>query len=129
MNFYYNKRYLIKSITWRIVGTIDTFIIGFFFSNSISFGLKISVIDFIIKLIFYYLHEKIWDNINGKILNIKILFKTISWRVLGSSTTIIVGWIILNNPIIGLKIGIFEILSKMALYFIHEKIWFNVKSF
>ena len=129
MNFYYNKRYLIKSITWRIVGTIDTFIIGFFFSNSISFGLKISVIDFIIKLIFYYLHEKIWDNINGKILNIKILFKTISWRVLGSSTTIIIGWIILNNPIIGLKIGIFEILSKMALYFIHEKIWFNVKSF
>lgn len=122
-----NKRYLIKSISWRIVGTIDTFILSFFFSSSISFGLKISVIDFLVKLIFYYLHEKIWDNVNNKFLNVKLLYKTISWRVLGSSITIIVSYIILNNPVIGFKIGIFEILSKMALYFLHEKVWLNVK--
>ena len=122
-----NNRYLIKSISWRIVGTIDTFILSYFFSNNIIFGLKISIIDFLVKLIFYYLHEKIWDNVNNKILNLKLLYKTISWRVLGSSTTIIISCLILSNPVIGFKIGIFEVLSKMALYFLHEKVWLNVK--
>jgi uncharacterized membrane protein len=53
------------------------------------------------------------------------LLKTISWRLVGTIDTIILGWVITGNPLTGLKIGVLEILTKMTLYFIHERIWYK----
>jgi uncharacterized membrane protein len=53
------------------------------------------------------------------------ILKTISWRLIGTIDTMILGWIITGNPITGLKIGALELLTKMTLYFIHERIWYK----
>jgi uncharacterized membrane protein len=53
------------------------------------------------------------------------IYKTISWRVIGTIDTMILGWIITGNPITGLKIGALEILTKMTLYFLHERAWYT----
>ena len=53
------------------------------------------------------------------------ILKTISWRMVGTIDTMILGWIVTGNPLTGLKIGILEILTKMTLYFIHERIWYK----
>jgi uncharacterized membrane protein len=53
------------------------------------------------------------------------LLKTISWRLVGTIDTIILGWVITGNPLTGLKIGALEILTKMTLYFIHERVWYK----
>lgn len=53
------------------------------------------------------------------------ILKTISWRIVGTIDTMILGWIVTGNPLTGLKIGILEILTKMTLYFIHERIWYK----
>jgi uncharacterized membrane protein len=53
------------------------------------------------------------------------ILKTISWRIVGTVDTMILGWIVTGNPLTGLKIGILEILTKMTLYFIHERIWYK----
>ena len=37
----------------------------------------------------------------------------------------ILGWIITGNPLTGLKIGALEVLTKMTLYFLHERIWYK----
>jgi uncharacterized membrane protein len=37
------------------------------------------------------------------------------------------GWIITGNPIMGLKIGALELLTKFILYYIHERIWVKMK--
>ena len=49
-----------------------------------------------------------------------------SWRFLGTTDTIAIGWLISGDPFIGLQIGFAEVITKMILYFIHEKIWYNL---
>jgi len=52
--------------------------------------------------------------------------KTITWRIVGTMDTIALSWIITGNPLVSVKIGGFEMLTKMALYFIHERVWFKI---
>ena len=52
--------------------------------------------------------------------------KTITWRIVGTLDTMIVGWLITGNPITGLKIGGIELITKMILYYFHERIWFKM---
>lgn len=54
------------------------------------------------------------------------LAKTITWRVVGTIDTMLLGWIITGNPLTGVKIGGLEVVTKMTLYFFHERIWFKV---
>ena len=51
--------------------------------------------------------------------------KTVTWRLLGTIDTILIGWVVSGNPITGLKIGGVEVFSKMILYFIHERLWYK----
>lgn len=53
------------------------------------------------------------------------LLKTITWRIVGTIDTIILSWIISGNPLIGLSIGGAEVLTKMALYYLHERVWYK----
>jgi len=55
------------------------------------------------------------------------VMKTITWRLIGTIDTILIGWIISGNPLIGLKIGSVEIITKMILYYIHERVWYKSK--
>ena len=59
-NFKSDNRHIIKSFTWRLIGTIDTFLLGWLFSGNPFTGLKIGLVEAISKLILYYLHEKLW---------------------------------------------------------------------
>ena len=52
--------------------------------------------------------------------------KTITWRIVGTVDTMMVAWFITGDPMTGFKIGGFEIMTKMLLYFAHERIWFRV---
>jgi len=51
------------------------------------------------------------------------IIKTISWRILGTLDTTLLAWLIVGDPKIGIEIGIIEIITKMILYYAHEKIW------
>jgi len=53
------------------------------------------------------------------------VMKTITWRLVGTIDTILIGWIISGNPLIGLKIGSVEIITKMILYYLHERVWYR----
>ena len=55
------------------------------------------------------------------------IFKTISWRIVGTLDTMALGWIITGNPTVGLKIGALELITKFILYYIHERIWLKSK--
>ena len=120
------KRHIVKSISWRIIGTIDTFILSFILTGSMSFGLSISGVDFFSKLFIYYFHERIWFVSKLKSPNKRHLYKTFSWRAVGSLTTLIVAWIVTGNPLTGFKIGLVETLTKMILYYLHEKMWYRI---
>lgn len=53
------------------------------------------------------------------------LLKTITWRVVGTLDTMILGWLISGDFKIGLTIGGFEVFTKMILYFLHERLWYK----
>lgn len=53
-------RHVIKTITWRMVGTVDTIILGWVISGDASVGLKIGGLEFFTKMLLYYLHERFW---------------------------------------------------------------------
>lgn len=56
-------RSLIKSITYRISGSILTIIITYTATDEIAVALSVGVFDVFLKIIFYYLHERLWDKI------------------------------------------------------------------
>jgi adenylylsulfate kinase len=51
------------------------------------------------------------------------VLKTISWRVVGSLDTVALGWLITGKFSVGAKIGLTELLTKMLLYYFHERGW------
>lgn len=55
--------------------------------------------------------------------------KTITWRLIGTIDTIILSWIITGNLAVGMTIGGIEVITKMVLYFLHERAWYKFSKF
>ena len=55
------SRSLIKAISWRLIGTIDTMIIAYFITGTISQAISIGFIEWGTKLVLYFFHERIWN--------------------------------------------------------------------
>ena len=62
-----HKRHLAKSITWRIVGTLDTFILSWIITGNVVVGLKIGLSEIATKMVLYYFHERLWFKVNSPI--------------------------------------------------------------
>jgi uncharacterized membrane protein len=57
------QRSLLKALSWRVLATITTMIIIYFVSGSLDWALVGGAFDVVIKLLLYYLHERLWTNI------------------------------------------------------------------
>jgi uncharacterized membrane protein len=121
-----SKRHIAKSLSWRFIGTIDTFIFAWLVTGDINEGLNLSGITTITKIFWYYIHERYWFNSSITTANKRHIIKTFSWRFIGTIDTILFGWILTGNPLMSLKIGGFETFSKMILYYGHEKLWYKI---
>jgi len=121
-----SKRHLAKSISWRVIGTIDTFIFSWLITGDIQESLNLSGITTVTKFIWYYIHERYWFSLSFPNTNKRHIIKTFSWRFIGTIDTILFGWFLTGNPFTGLKIGGVETISKMILYFGHEKLWYKI---
>ena len=53
-------RHFIKPFTWRLIASLDTFVISSFLFNDISLGIKLSFFEIFTKIVLYYLHDKFW---------------------------------------------------------------------
>jgi len=58
-----------------------------------------------------------------KVTKLRSMLKAVSWRIVGTLDTMALGWIITGSPLVGLKIGALELITKFVLYYIHERIW------
>jgi uncharacterized membrane protein len=59
-----HRKYILKSISWRILGTIDTILLSWVISGNLNLGLTIGGIELVTKLLLFYFHEIIWDYFN-----------------------------------------------------------------
>jgi uncharacterized membrane protein len=58
------KRHVLKAITWRVVGTLDTLFLGWIISGSFKVGAAIGGAEVITKMFLYYMHERIWYKVS-----------------------------------------------------------------
>ena len=121
-----SKRHLAKSITWRIIGSIDTILISFFLTGSLLTGAGIGLIELFSKTIIYYFHEILWFNSSFTKRKIRHILKTFSWRFVATLDTFLIAWLITGDSIIGIQIGLIETITKIILYFCHDKIWYRI---
>ena len=54
-------RSLVKAVSWRITGSIDTFVLSLIFTGSVKVAGSIAGAEAITKMILYYLHERAWS--------------------------------------------------------------------
>ncbi|MDX2133886.1 MAG: DUF2061 domain-containing protein [Saprospiraceae bacterium] len=57
------SRSMLKALTWRTVGTIDTMVISYIITGKLIIAFSIGTVELGTKMLLYYLHERAWNNI------------------------------------------------------------------
>ena len=58
-----HTRSICKAISWRILGSLDTFLITFLITRSFVSAGSIASVEAVSKIILYYLHERAWSRV------------------------------------------------------------------
>lgn len=127
-------RSLLKGISWRIIATTDTILVVLLITCisgncSIDSAIKIGAIEFLIKFVIYYIHERVWQNFlyNKSVTQSQTLQKTISWRIIATLMTFVISGSVLESfNEIALYIALTELFTKFLLYYLHERIWLKL---
>ncbi|WP_298366091.1 DUF2061 domain-containing protein [uncultured Lutibacter sp.] len=59
-------RSVVKAISWRIIGTLDTMVISWVITGELAMAISIGSIEVVTKMILYYGHERIWNLIKWR---------------------------------------------------------------
>mgnify|MGYP006086608321 CR=1 FL=1 len=145
-------RSVVKAISWRVVGTLDTLLLSFVIlsflgplfgldeasgTDKIKTAVSIALTEVATKMALYYLHERLWSRLRwDRILDEeghyrgglkRTATKTATWRVLASADTMLLGYLFTGNIATAISIGGFEVITKLVLYFFHERYWARVR--
>jgi len=58
-----HSRSIVKAISWRITGTLDTILISFLITGEARMAFSIGFVELFTKMFLYYGHERIWNRI------------------------------------------------------------------
>jgi adenylylsulfate kinase len=58
-----HSRSVVKAISWRIVATLTTVLLVFVFTRDFVISLGVGSLEFLLKILVYYLHERVWNMI------------------------------------------------------------------
>ncbi len=139
-------RSVLKAVSWRVVGTVDTMVIAYFWTGEMGKALVIGATEVLTKVGLYYLHERLWARIplgtvrkhipfsvdkpgTEKPLrdsNWRSLLKALSWRVVGTIDTMVVSYFWTKSAGKALVIGGTDVVTKIGLYYLHERLWARI---
>ena len=57
-------RSLTKAVTWRVTGTIDTFIISWLITGELLLASGIAFTEIVTKICLFWAHERVWNRID-----------------------------------------------------------------
>jgi len=58
-----HSRSLAKAVSWRILGSVDTFLLSWLFTSSVKAAGAIALSEVVTKMVLYYLHERAWSGV------------------------------------------------------------------
>lgn len=145
------KRSLAKAISWRVVGTLDTLLLSFVILTFLAplLGMEgashadnaktatfIAVTEVVTKMVLYYVHERLWDRAKWDVGvdeqgrrregARRSGAKTATWRVTASLDTMLLALLFTGNIGTAISIGGLEVITKLFLYYFHERAWARV---
>lgn len=56
-------RSVMKALSWRATGTIDTILISYLITGELKFAFSIGLVELGTKTLLYFAHERIWNRI------------------------------------------------------------------
>jgi uncharacterized membrane protein len=56
-------RSLVKALSWRVAGSLDTMLLSWFFTGDLTIAAAIGSTEIVTKMVLYYLHERAWNRI------------------------------------------------------------------
>ena len=59
-----HSRSFAKAVSWRILGSLDTFLLSWFFTGSPKAAGAIAISEVVTKMVLYYFHERAWANVS-----------------------------------------------------------------
>ncbi len=59
-----HRRSFLKSLSWRVLATVLTAFVAWSVTENIRFAATIGILDSLIKLVVYYVHERIWNKVS-----------------------------------------------------------------
>ena len=127
-------RSVIKGLTWRLTGTLDTILISYFVTGRTAMALKIGAVELLTKIVLYYLHERAWSTAgwgrtkaahtgHATEAHQRSLVKGITWRMTGTLDTIVISYLVTGQAGKALSIGGIEVFTKIGLFYLHERAW------
>ena len=57
------RRSLMKALSWRLTGSIATFLASWGFTGQVSLAASISGLEFVSKIVLFYAHERLWEHL------------------------------------------------------------------
>ncbi len=121
-------RSLVKGVTWRVIGTADTFLWSWLITHEPVSAASIATLETFTKIFLFYGHERLWRifpwSPNARL---RSLSKAVSWRVVGSLDTFLLTMLVTGKLHYAISIAGVEALTKVGLYYVHERIWRRVK--
>jgi uncharacterized membrane protein len=60
-----HTRSVLKAISWRTLGTLDTFAISWVMTGRVEIAGSIAALEIVTKIAWYYVHERVWSAISG----------------------------------------------------------------
>lgn len=146
------KRSIAKAISWRVIGTLDTLLLSFLIltflgpflgmdeashAENAKTATYIAVTEVITKFILYYVHERIWARVSWDMSDDGLghikegarrsAVKTATWRVTASLDTMLLALLFTGNIGTAISIGGLEVITKLVLYYFHERAWARVR--
>lgn len=58
-----HSRSFVKAVSWRILGSLDTFVVSYFVTGHLVFAASIASVESLTKIVLFYLHERVWARV------------------------------------------------------------------
>jgi len=120
-------RALAKAVTWRVVGTLDTFLWSWLFTGHAGKAGAIASTEVLTKIALYYLHERVWRLVRwAPNARLRSFIKSVTWRIVGSLDTFGLSFLFTGDFSTAGLIAVAEVVTKIILYYLHERAWRRV---
>lgn len=124
-------RSLVKAVSWRLVGSLDTFVLSLLVTGNLVWAGSIASVESLTKIALFYVHERVWRRVGwgrdgGPNAHARALAKGVSWRAVGTADTFMLSWLITGHVGHAASIASFETVTKIVLFYLHERIWTRI---